>query len=196
MDVDLSDLRLDELADGAEAAVRPAAQEGAQYFYDQVRANVRKLGRKTGNLERAIYQAFSRNNSGRTVAQYHVTWRRGSRGEAADKVAGGQARAPHGHLVEFGHWQRYVVYVDKRGEWKTAIRPSMKLKSGKGYRKPPPRRASQAAKDAYYVPLKGGPKWVPPQSFVRSAMTPGHKRAALNRMVDRFWFELERRGLL
>lgn len=196
MSVDLSDLRLDDLAEGAEAAVRPAAQEGAQYFYDQVRSNVRKLGRKTGNLERAIYQAFSRDNSSRTVAQYHVTWRRGARGDAANRVAGGQARAPHGHLVEFGHWQRYVVYIDKRGEWKTAIRASMKLKSGKGYRKPPKKNASQAAKDAYYVPLKGGPKWVPPRSFIRSATTPGHKRAAQNRMVDRFWFELERRGLL
>jgi len=176
IDVDLSQLGMDELADGAEAAVRPAAQAGAQVFYDQVKANVSKIGRKTGNLARSIYQVYSRDNSSKAVAQYHISWN--------------QKKAPHGHLVEFGHLQRYVTYIDKRGQWKTLVRPEMRGKPR------PKRNASLAVKDAYYVPLKGGPKLVGARSFIRSTDTPASRNAARNAMVDRFWFTLEQRGLL
>lgn len=176
IEVDLGDLRLDALADGAEAAVRPAAQAGAQVFYDRVKANVRGLGRKTGNLERSIYQVYSRDNSGKARAEYHVSWNR--------------KKAPHGHLVEFGHIQRYVVYIDKRGQWKTLVRPSMRGKPK------PKRSAPLSVKDAYYVPLKGGPKMVGAKRFIGSAATPSMRRLAQNTMIDSYWFELERRGLL
>lgn len=176
IEVDLSQLGMDELADGAEAAARPAAQAGSQVLYDEVKRNVGALGRKTGNLDASIYQVFSRDNSRAGVAQYHVSWNR--------------KKAPHGHLVEFGHLQRYVTYIDKRGQWKTLVRPEM-------VGKPRPKRsASQAVKDAYYVPLKGGPRLVGARSFVRKAATPGIARRARNAMVDRYWFELERKGLL
>lgn len=89
---------LNELEAEAQAAVRPAAQAGAQVLYDEVKRNVARLKRKTGNLERAIYQAFSPDNSVEGRVTYHVSWNR--------------RKAPHGHLVEFGHLQRYEVSFD------------------------------------------------------------------------------------
>lgn len=89
---------LDELQAEAQAAVRPAAQAGAQVLYDEVKRNVARLKRKTGNLDRAIYQAFSPDNSAEGRVTYHVSWNR--------------RKAPHGHLVEFGHLQRYEVSFD------------------------------------------------------------------------------------
>lgn len=176
MRLDLADLGMDQLAEGAEEAARPAAQAGAQVFYDRVKANVAKLGRVTGNLASSIYQVYSRDNSAKGRAQYHVSWN--------------QKKAPHGHLVEYGHVQRYVVYIDKRGQWKTLVRPEM---AGKPR---PKRSAPQSVKDAYYVPLKGGPRVVGAKSFIRAAATPDVARTARNAMVDRYWFALQEKGLL
>lgn len=89
---------LDELQAEALAAVRPAAQAGAQVLYDEVKRNVARLKRKTGNLDRSIYQAFSPDNSVDGKVTYHVSWNR--------------RKAPHGHLVEFGHLQRYEISFD------------------------------------------------------------------------------------
>lgn len=80
------------------SAVRPAAQAGAQVLYDEVKRNVRKLKRHTGNLDAAIYQVFSQSKSNDQRATYDVSWNR--------------KKAPHGHLVEFGHLQRYEVSFD------------------------------------------------------------------------------------
>lgn len=89
-----------------EEAVRPAAQAGAQVLYDAVKLNVNALGRKTGNLASAIYQAFSPENSGLGVAEYHVSWN--------------STKAPHGFLVEFGHIQKFKVVLSKKtGRWIT-----------------------------------------------------------------------------
>ena len=176
LSLDLGDLGMDKLAEGAEEAARPAAQAGAQVFYDRAKANVAKLGKVTGSLDSSIYQVFSQDNSGKGRAQYHVSWNR--------------KKAPHGHLVEYGHVQRYVVYIDKRGQWKTLVRPDM---AGKPR---PKRSAPQAVKDAYYVPLKGGPRVVGAKSFIRAAATPEVARAARNAMVDRYWFTLQEKGLL
>lgn len=141
---------LNTLADKADEVARPAAQAMAQVFYDEIKRNVSKLGRVTGNLDRGIYQVFSQSNSGQAKATYHVSWN--------------HKKAPHGHLVEWGHIQRYQVYVNSKGEFKTAIRPEAQGK-------PKPRRnASQAEKDAYYVPLSGGPKQVAARPFVRPAV--------------------------
>jgi hypothetical protein len=81
----------------------------AQVLYEAVRTNVSALGRKTGNLYASIYQAFSPENSGPGKATYHISWRTGGSG----------VRAPHGHLVEFGHIQKYKVYLGKDGNWYT-----------------------------------------------------------------------------
>lgn len=152
MNVDLSSLdqMLDDLGDKAEAAARPASQAAAQVFYDEVKRNVERLGHKSGNLKRSIYQAFSANNSRPGLATYHVSWNA--------KIA------PHGHLLEYGHLQRYAIGIGKGGKWFTFIRPEAKGKPK------PKRNALQSVKDAYYVPRKGGPKQIPARPFVRPAL--------------------------
>lgn len=181
IDMDTSGLLryVDQLQEGCEVAVRPSAQAGAQVMYDEVQRNVNALGKKTGNLAKSIYQKFSQDNSNRLRAEYHVSWN--------------YSKAPHGHLVEYGHLQRYVTYIDKRGQWKTLVRPEMR-----GKRRPRGRRgpALLARMDAYYVPLKGGPRLVGAKSFLRRARTPANVRRAQNAMVDRWWWTLEQRGLL
>lgn len=144
---------LDDLVESlnglADEAARPAAQAMAQVFYDEIKRNVSKIGRSTGNLERSVYQAYSATNSGPANATYHVSWN--------------HKKAPHGQLVEWGHIQRYKVYINNKGEYKTAIRPEAKGKPK------PRRRATQAEKDAYYVPLKA-PRQVAAQPFIRPAL--------------------------
>lgn len=150
--VDLAGLNglLNTMGERADAAARPSAQAASQVLYEEVKKNVRGIGRKTGNLENAIYQVFSDANSGAGHATYHVSWN--------------TRKAPHGHLVENGYMQRFASYVGKDGNWYTAVRPSMRGK------KAPGRNASAAAKAAYYVPL-ATPKQVAARSFVRKAQS-------------------------
>ena len=98
--LDLSSLddQLDADADASDAAARPAAQAAIQVFYDEIRANVAKLKRHTGNLQASIYQVFSKDNSGQGFATYQASWN--------------AKKAPHGHLVEFGYLQRFEVTYD------------------------------------------------------------------------------------
>lgn len=97
---------LRDAAGDLQEAIRPAAQAGAQVLVDEVQRNVNRIGKKTGNLRRSIYQVFSRRSSSNERAVYHVSWN--------------AQKAPHGHLIEFGHFQRYRVIVDKRtGKWVT-----------------------------------------------------------------------------
>jgi hypothetical protein len=152
LSVDLTGLHamLDQMGDAAEAVARPAAQAAAQVFYNEVKRNVAAIPERTGNLDRSIYQVYSANNSGTGKATYHVSWN--------------VRKAPHGHLVENGHVQRYVTYVGRDGNVYTA-------KRRESYGKPKPRRrASQAEKDAYYLPLPT-PKQVPARAFVRRAQS-------------------------
>lgn len=96
---------VDAMDERLQANVRPAAQAGAQVLYDGVQRNVAALGRKTGKLAQAIYQAYSRDQSRDGLAVYHVSWN--------------ARKAPHGHLVEFGHIQKFKVYLGKDGRWYT-----------------------------------------------------------------------------
>ena len=98
--VDLGDIdkMLDGVADACVEAARPAAQAGAQVLYDEVQRNVGRIRRHTGNLASSIYQAYSKDNSRAGVATYHISWN--------------ARKAPHGHLVEFGHLQRYEISFD------------------------------------------------------------------------------------
>lgn len=104
---------LDAFIDGLNAdlqeAARPAAQAAAEVLYQAVRTNVSALGRKTGNLYNSIYQKYVEEKSGQGKATYHVSWR----------TSGSGVRAPHGGLVEFGHIQKYKVYLGKDGNWYT-----------------------------------------------------------------------------
>lgn len=100
--VDLAgmDMAIDGIAVDAETAARPAAQAMAQVFYEEVQRNVGRIKRKTGNLASSIYQAYSADNSRQGHATYHVSWN--------------ARKAPHGHLVEFGHLQRYEISYDPK----------------------------------------------------------------------------------
>lgn len=130
------------------SAVRPAIQAGAQVYYDGMKARVAQIGKVSGNLDDAIYQKYSSERSRKgESAEYHISWN--------------GRKAPHGHLVEFGHIAKFVSYVGKDGKWHTAVRPEM-------VGKPKPRaKASFSEKAAYYV-LRKTPIQVAAQSFVRS----------------------------
>lgn len=152
IDIDTASLNslIEELQGDVESAARPAAQAAVQVLYDEVLRNVSAIGKQSGNLERAIYQAYSQRNSAPGRATYHVSWNR--------------RKAPHGHLLENGFIQRYATYVGTDGQWYTAVRPEMRGKPV------PNRRAPQAVKDAYYVPRPGGPVQFLGKAFVRRAV--------------------------
>lgn len=160
IDVDLSGFNelIKDLGEGIEHAIRPAAQAGAQVIYDEAKSNVERIGKKTGNLASAIYQAFDKRASTNVLAAYSVSWN--------------AAKAPHGSLIEYGHISRYVSYVGKDGKFHTMIRPE------KRGQKKPGRRASQAEKDAFYVVRKGGAVQIPAQPFMRPAADKLDKAAA------------------
>jgi len=108
IDVNLAGLRarLGGVVDAAEASVRPAAQAGAQVFYDRVlqlvpssrkghwfhgtsfKINGKKYWFDAGTLRRSIYQVYSKDHSGPGRATYHVAWN--------------HQKAPYGFMVEFG----------------------------------------------------------------------------------------------
>ena len=101
---------LDNLGDKAVDAVRPAAYAGATVFYDELKARVpmsaesREHKGKTynpGTLKAAIYHAFSPEES--------------RPGHAVYKVSYNAKKAPHGHLAEYGYWQRFKVIKTKAG---------------------------------------------------------------------------------
>lgn len=151
MKPDFSDLNayLTKLEERSEEAIRPAAQAATQVIYERVKTNVRALGRVTGNLEKSIYQYYSKEKSKKGIrAEYHVSWN--------------HKEAPHGHLVEYGYLQRYRYYKGGDGKVRPMVRPGMDGQPRPG------RRASQAVKDAYYVTLPS-PKQVTGKAFVRSA---------------------------
>lgn len=139
----------DEMSGAIEDAIRPAAQAATQVIYDDVKRNVAALGKKTGKLDASIYQAYSTSNSSPNVATYHVSWN--------------HKKAPHGWLIENGHLQRYRYYKSADGQIRPMVRPGMDGKPR------PARRASQEAKDAYYVTLPT-PIQVPAKAFVRRAI--------------------------
>lgn len=165
--VDLSGLTamMSESADRAEAAARPAAQAASQVIYEQVKNNVRRLGRMTGKLEAAVYQAFWDKASQPGRASYRISWNK--------------QKAPHGHLIEFGYIQRYQIHAGSGGRWFTVVRPEMRDQPR------PKRNAPQAVKDAYYVPL-ASPRHVAAKSFLRSAVIafPAAAEAAKEKLLD------------
>ena len=163
-----------QMEEGISRAVRPAAQAAAQVFYDEVCRNVDRInsgvgksGSNTGNLRRSIYQKYWEARSSKLVATYRVGYN--------------HRTAPHGFLVEFGHISRYAAYLDKRGNWKTAVRKNMRGK------KRPSRKASQAVKDAYYVLRPGGPLQIAAQPFIRpaySAKLEAARKAAIKKFAE------------
>ena len=92
---------LQQMNENVNGAVRPAAQ----VLYDDVKQNVSRIGKVTGNLQDSIYQVYSKKRSGETKATYEVSYNK--------------KKAPHGHLVEYGHIQKFKSYIGKDGKWYT-----------------------------------------------------------------------------
>lgn len=145
---------LDRLGDKARELTRPAAQAGAQVLYEEVRmrapvsAESREYKGRTytpGKLKSSIYQVFSENKSDAARSTYHISWN--------------YKKARHGHLVEFGYWQRYKVIKTPAG-WRVL------KKNGKP------------------VPL-ASPKYIPGHPFLRPAYA-ARKTAALQAAKTRF----------
>ena len=169
--VDTSGLEraLQQLGDDVQAAVRPAAQAGAQVLYDEVKKNVRAINKVTGILESSIYQVYSKTNSSEgQVATYQVSWN--------------TAKAPHGWLVENGYMRRYQTYRNVDGQIRLMVRPGMEQKPK------PVRGDSQEYKNRYWVTLPGGPVQVPPKPFVRPAISkfPQAAEAAMKKLEEAF----------
>ena len=105
-DISALDELLDRLGENVYEAIRPAAQAASQVLYEEVKRNVAAIGSVTGSLESSIYQVYSLSHSVvHQRAVYHISWN--------------SVKAPHGHLIEFGHVQRYRVVVAKDGKWIT-----------------------------------------------------------------------------
>lgn len=166
VDFDASSLlaKFDGIEEKLKAAIRPAAFAGSDVLYKEVRHRALAIG-GSKRLQDAIYQKFVIDSKGGILgesATYHISWRKG-REKSSDTAAKG-ASLPYttiGFWIEFGRWQRYMVRTDKNGEWYTVKRPGV---TGK----PPGRKASQAQKDAYWMPRKDGPVYWLPKSFLRS----------------------------
>lgn len=116
-DVDLSGVinALDSDYETLKENTRPAAQAMAKIFYDNARDNVMRLNSITGNLLNSIYQKFDDDSLIEGVSRYVVSWR---------TSGSGLAKAPHGHLIEFGYQQAYARYF-KNGQWYTDKRQKL-----------------------------------------------------------------------
>lgn len=164
LEFDMSGLTkdLDKLRDTVEQGIVPAVAAGAKVYYDEMKQRASAIGPVLGE---SIYRRWNKDIQVPGRAQYRISWRKGS-GKASIKTAGdgetGLPIAAHGQLIEYGYVQRYASYIGSDGNWYTAIRKDAKGKA------PPKRRASQAAKDAYYVLRQGGPIMHAPRSFLRA----------------------------
>lgn len=113
-----------------ESLARSMAVAGGRVLRDEAK---QQAPVESGRLQGSIYLAFKDGEStdGRVV--YSVSWN--------------HRVAPHGHLVEFGHWQPYMVAKLASGEW---ITTDIKL------------------------PV---PKWIAAKPFLRPAFDVAHKTA-------------------
>lgn len=85
-----------------EKLARSMAVAGAQVIRDE--AALRAAAGPTGNLKESMYVADNAAATTKDKIVYSVSW---------NKV-----KAPHGHLIEFGHWM-YFARVKINGEWVT-----------------------------------------------------------------------------
>lgn len=92
---------LDQLGDDAYSVARTMGEAVGAAMRDEAK---QQAPRKSGLLASAIYLAFS-DDSTETRIVYSVSWNR--------------KKAPHGHLVEFGHWRTNVVVQSANGQWVT-----------------------------------------------------------------------------
>ncbi len=102
---------LEQLADDVEEhVVRSVAHAGALVFYEEARTlapvyhGTEKKGVRPGQLRDAIYRAYAHRQSTAGAAVYQISWN--------------TKKAPHGYLIEHGHWLvREVGGKKKRVRW-------------------------------------------------------------------------------
>jgi HK97 gp10 family phage protein len=97
--------------------------------------------KESGLLKSAIYLAFKEARSNDEKVTYSITWN--------------AKKAPHGHLLEFGHWQDFATYKGSDGKWYTN-------------------------KDVRLAQ----PKWIPAHPFLRPALNTAKDRAQ-RAMIER-----------
>lgn len=133
---------LDRLKGAArESLARSMAVAGGQVLRDEAKM-LAPVGTEEGGsiapgtLRNSIYLAYKTARSTQAQQVYSVTWN--------------AKKAPHGHLLEFGHWQPYVV---------------AKIKGGYG--------------GGYYSTKikKPAPTWTPAHPFLRPALDSASERA-------------------
>lgn len=144
-----------------EKVLRSSARAGALVFYDLMHAYAPY---KEGKILNAIYHKFIQEKETKIFKSY--------------RIGVNHVKAPHWHLLEYGHMMYYQVKKKPNGEYVTLVRPS---KIGTP---PPSRWASRAIKDEYYIPLKGGAKHIPGKAFIRQSFDDG-KSMVLNAVVNR-----------
>lgn len=118
---------LDRIGAAANAAVRPAAQAGAQVLYEEVlqrapestkphwfqgKNKSKKYLFMPGTLRRSIYQAFSEDRSSDTRATYHIAWN--------------HKKAPYGFMVEGGTKNSSIANMVEFGTSRSAARPFLR----------------------------------------------------------------------
>jgi hypothetical protein len=150
MDITELESFLEDLGDAVQELAIPVAEAAAQVIYERMQLNVARIPQMAGNLAASIYVADASDAGKEGWATYHISW---------DSKA-----APHGSLLEYGYWQRYAVRYTSQG-WVTQVRPEMQ-----GKPEPGP-YASQAQKDAYYLPRVGGPVYIAGKAFARGALS-------------------------
>lgn len=176
---------LQDIEKRVDAAVRPAAYAGIRVLYDRVRDNVETMltqaylppGKQRDVILNAVYHAFMDDYSSRKKKYYRVSWNR--------------KKAPHAHLVEWGHLLTYRVYFGKDGHYHTMVKPKM-LKTwlsmkARGYKSVPKNR-----RDEFFI-RHPSPKHIAPRPFMREAMSQFGR--ALNE-VERRFFEAYQQGVV
>lgn len=149
---------LDNLAADVQRATRPASGAAAKVLYDEVHKNAERFGEGypdtgKGLLKSAIYRVWAKDQSNAQRAVYRVSWN--------------HTKAPHGHLVEYGHWQPYLVRRGPGGRFYTVVKPELRREYQAKYRT---KTVPKALRDRYFVRLPT-PKWVPAKPFVRAAQS-------------------------
>ncbi|MBN7138998.1 hypothetical protein A7A76_07805 [Lysobacter enzymogenes] len=131
---------LENLAEAKVGLARSMAVAGGKVIRDEAKlrapvGNVDGSHNVPGALRAAIYLAHRDGQSGESRQVYQVSWN--------------AKRAPHGHLVEFGHWQTHAAYLDAAGEWRRgAPLPVPKWVAAKPFLRPAYDAAMPRAREA------------------------------------------------
>jgi Bacteriophage protein of unknown function (DUF646). len=138
---------LDRLAGAARVSLaRSMAVAGGKVLRDEAKLLAPV---ESGKLRDAIYLAYKQNKSSSRQQVYSVSWN-------ASHLGG----APHGHLIEFGHW-RYNKII--HGYPQKSLKPGLKKGHGPQDHVPP---------GALETPV-----WVPAHPFLRPAFDSASDRA-------------------